>query len=112
MGGSCSGRLCGVDGGGGKAQTGGGVSSVEYAWAARGVEACMAGGRWPDIEGGEWRGDDEIIKVFVCTDKAKITRKQSKPDKHGHGNRRARKKSGCGGSYQSQTTVNPLVNNT
>ncbi|GJU83978.1 reverse transcriptase domain-containing protein [Tanacetum coccineum] len=40
-----------------------------------------------------------IIKVpDICTDKAKITRKRSKPDKHEHGNGRARKKPGE--SYQ------------
>ncbi|GJZ80138.1 hypothetical protein Tco_0644975 [Tanacetum coccineum] len=39
------------------------------------------------------------------TDKAKITRKRSKPDKHGHGNGRAHKEPGeC---YKRSTKVNP-----
>ncbi|GJT40765.1 reverse transcriptase domain-containing protein [Tanacetum coccineum] len=49
--------------------------------------------------------DDLAFKLIILrwnvkhsTDKAKITRKQSKPDKHGHGNGRARKEPGE--SYQ------------
>ncbi|GKB99681.1 hypothetical protein Tco_0985818 [Tanacetum coccineum] len=45
-----------------------------------------------------------MLQCHRSTDKAKITRKRLKPDKHGHGNGRARKKPG--GSYQSQTLVN------
>ncbi|GKB06644.1 hypothetical protein Tco_0834877 [Tanacetum coccineum] len=43
---------------------------------------------------------DDILKIDMCTDKAKIPRKRLKPGKHEHGNGRARKKPG--GSYQSQ----------
>ncbi|GKA18341.1 hypothetical protein Tco_0698178 [Tanacetum coccineum] len=48
---------------------------------------------------------------FEGTDKAKITRKRSKPDKHEHGNGRARKEPGE--SYQksrmSITSLKPLI---
>ncbi|GJT22511.1 hypothetical protein Tco_0892448 [Tanacetum coccineum] len=48
----------------------------------------------------------ELKKILdMCTDKAKIIRKRSKPDKHGHGNGRAHKEPGeC---YQWSTQVNP-----
>ncbi|GKE39781.1 hypothetical protein Tco_1463186, partial [Tanacetum coccineum] len=38
--------------------------------------------------------DLEAAFEYPGTDKAKIARKRSKPDKHGHGNERARKKPG------------------
>ncbi|GJX36429.1 retrotransposon protein, putative, ty1-copia subclass [Tanacetum coccineum] len=51
------------------------------------------------------------LKVRSCTDNAKISRKRSKPDNHGHGNGRAHKEPGeC---YQKSTVVNssqPMVN--
>ncbi|GJT21445.1 putative reverse transcriptase domain-containing protein [Tanacetum coccineum] len=55
--------------------------------------------------------DLEAAFEYPGTDKAKITRKRSKPDKHGHGNGRARKEPGE--SYQKSRMVNssqPLVN--
>ncbi|GKE63844.1 hypothetical protein Tco_1514211, partial [Tanacetum coccineum] len=33
----------------------------------------------------------EKVETLICTDNAKITRKRSKPDKHGHGNGKSTK---------------------
>ncbi|GJX77620.1 hypothetical protein Tco_0324431 [Tanacetum coccineum] len=41
---------------------------------------------------------EDTLSLLISTDIAKITRKRSKPDKHGHGNGRARKEPGE--SYQ------------
>ncbi|GKD16396.1 hypothetical protein Tco_1205554, partial [Tanacetum coccineum] len=37
---------------------------------------------------------DELVEISISTDKAKITRKRLKQDKHEHRNRRARKEPG------------------
>ncbi|GJY18110.1 hypothetical protein Tco_0389601 [Tanacetum coccineum] len=50
-----------------------------------------------------------VKEVLRRTDKAKITRKRSKPDKHGHGNGRARKKPG-GKSKSQLSLASPRVN--
>ncbi|GJW40489.1 hypothetical protein Tco_0066334 [Tanacetum coccineum] len=52
----------------------------------------------------DYAGDYVDHKSTSGTDKAKITRKRSKPDKHGHGNGRSHKEPGE--YYQRSTKVN------
>ncbi|GJR87019.1 hypothetical protein Tco_0211030, partial [Tanacetum coccineum] len=49
---------------------------------------------WTFLPSFTYPEDSPVILSFSSTDKAKITRKRSKPGKHGHGNGRARKKPG------------------